>query len=390
MPNPFFGLFRGLRDALMQKPGAKPITPGFNPDAPPLTGYWNPDVLPALNPQRPPLAPNFDPAAALLRPPASMTPEAPPPHWYKNTPGRMVGGAPLQSAEEGDWLQERGMIRPGNDFSKKERLIEALKSGATGFLKATAETGNPRAGLGGLVAGAGFGAYDPRVGARGRYSMTEEPQLMARKQREQQEAEARAALENRQLDNQYRQAQIGRIDLQNQMDKAEEARRALEVEARTKRGGFIETSPGATIYDVNTGKSVFTAPGRPQAERSLSTSENLRRINAEEVAREGTPESIAQSSTEARRGETIASAPELFRSILQTGKKPDGEPATAQEVARAQSWLDKRMNQLYQQNLRHTRGVRERNKAKRVTGQTPAASQAQPKANLKDLEKLWR
>jgi len=383
-------------EALMQRPSAKPVTPGFNPDAPgpPLTGYWNPDapMPPVIERQNPPMVtPGFNPAEALS-PPAALTPkpEQPPPHWYKTTPGKSVGGAPLQSAEEGDFLHERGMIRPKNNFSFKERLIEGLKSGAVGALQGLAQTGNWKGALGGFAGGAGAGAYDPRVGARMRFSSTVEPGLAAQRQREQQEAEARAALENRQLDNRYREAQVGRIDLQNQMDRAEEARRALEAEARTKRGGFIETSPGATLYDVNTGKPAFTAPARPQAERPPSTSEQLRRADAEQTAAEGDVVKIATDSTNARRPEIIASAPEAFRSILQNGKGADGQPATAREIQRAQAWLDKQMNQLYQQNLRHTRGVRERNKAQRVTGGIPSAPKAQPTANLRDLEKLWR
>jgi len=424
MPNSFISLSRALRDALTQRPkkpvtpgidpdapstpgfdpaealaqrpSAKPVTPGFNPDAPgpPLTGYWNPDapMPPVIERQNPPMVtPAFNPAEALNAPAAmSPKPEQPPPHWYKTTPGKSVGGAPLQSAEEGDFLHERGMIRPKNKFSFKERLIEGLKSGAVGALQGLAQTGNWKGALGGFAGGAGAGAYDPRVGARMRFSSTVEPGLAAQRQHEQQEAEARAALENRQLDNRYREAQVGRIDLQNQMDRAEEARRALEAESKAKRGGFIETSPGATLYDVNTGKPAFTAPGRPQAQAERKPS------GAELTVDPSTGlsvEEMAEASYQNRGGDgyVLSKMPADIRRVLENEiVVEDGQErrATRKEITAARSDLDRAIKRQRDTDLRYTRGAI---RAKRVTGAAPLAqpsaakpqSKAQPTARRK-------
>jgi hypothetical protein len=398
MPVPFSGLFQGIRNALTQK-RADNWTPDADPPSkvPPLSsattpisaGNWTPDAeAPRLNPvalpdvARPNLAlatPNFNPAESLSLPAAMASkPEQPPPHWYKNTPGKLVGGAPLQSAAEGDFLQERGMIRPKNNFSVKERLMEALKLGATGAFQGMAQTGSLQGALGGFAAGAGFGAYDPRVGARTRFSLTQEPQLIAQQQRQQQEASARAALEKEQIDNQHKQAQIGRIDLQNQMDQAEALRRALETEAKARREGFVNVAPGASLYDTNAKQSVFTAPGR---EKPMSMPD----AEAEVTRQDGPVEKIARDSTEGQKEQIYASLPPQYRDWLTKGYSEVDVPAmdasgkstrqrvtpSAEEMMAAQKAYNDAYDRTYKQNLEYTKGIAKQKAAQKRTGQAP-------------------
>jgi len=321
-----------------------------------------------------------------------------PPHWFKSVPGRSVGGAPLSSAEEGDFLQERGMIRPRNNFSMKERVIEALKSGATGAFQGLAQTGDLGGALGGFTAGAGFGAIDPRVGARLRFATSVEPQLMAQKRREQETAQAQAALEQKQIENVRTR---GQIDL----DKANATRARAQAEAalrpkptqspapQMKLGRNRSTGQVGYYNTLDPAEAAQFEPHqlpRQQSTREQSTSERLRRADVEEIEKEGTVEQIAQDVVRGQRGSIISAAPEAFRSILQTGKRADGETATTQDVARAQDWLNKEMDRRYREQLRITQSIREQNKAKRVRGATPSSKPGASglKRNVNELPPL--
>ncbi|HKQ76733.1 MAG TPA: hypothetical protein VJ810_23765 [Blastocatellia bacterium] len=378
-------------------------TPGINPDAPmpPFTGRWNPDgPLPNAPANLPRVAPTFDPALALeMKPPASMNPQPEtPPHWFKSVPGRSVGGAPLSSAEEGDFLQERGMIRPRNNFSMKERVIEALKSGVTGAFQGLAQTGDLGGALGGFTAGAGFGAVDPRVGARMRFATSVEPQLMTQKRREQEQMQAQAALEAKQIENVRSRGQID-LDKAN----AERARAQAEAALRPKptqspapqmKLGRNRSTGQVGYYDtLNPAQAAqfeaYQFP-RQQSTGEPSTAEKLRRADTEEIEKEGTIKQIAQDVVRGQRGSIIASAPEPFRSLLQSGKRADGEAATAKDVEQAQDWLNKEMDRRYREQLRITESIREQNKAKRVRGATPSSNPGASglKRNVNELPPL--
>ncbi|MGH9937792.1 MAG: hypothetical protein ACREAM_16215, partial [Blastocatellia bacterium] len=234
--------------------------------------------------------------------------------------------------------------------------------------------------LGGGAVGAIGGKMNPTGGAEMRFNAWERPRM------EQDLAQQRAGEEyaTRQA---TAQARLEGLQSETALNQAR-AKKVLEPQAPkpayqpAPRWVAVAGEKGEPVYvDLNSPENygkTLTPYQNPAVAKTPSTSEALKKANTEEVAREGTVEEIAMKSTNERLPEVIASAGEHIRSILQTGKKPSGEPATAQEIERAQSWLNKQMNRLYQQNLRYTRGVRERNKAKRVTGQTPAATGSQP------------
>ena len=97
---------------------------------------------------------------------------------------------------------------------------------------------------------------------------------------------------------------------------------------------------------------------------------------------------IAQDVVRGQRDAIIASAPPVFRSVLQSGTRADGKPANAKDVQQAQDWLNKEMDRRYQEQLRVTESIREKNKAKRVTGGKPSAPSNTYKRNVNDLPPL--
>lgn len=414
MPNPFLNLFQGLRDALAN-PNARLTTPGINPRVkmPPLTGYWSradqaglPDALSA----NPPLAtPNFNPAEALS-PPKSVNPGldmsgagVPVPQL----PGRPGGPRPYDPVTKAEYdyvmqgakRDEAGNLTGGFKRSWKDALTAALVGAGQG---AQASPQYPLAGMLGGALGAGLGAaINPMAAREMVFDAVIAPRMMAEQQRAQQEAQLRAALEQAALNQQYKQAQIGRIDVQNQMDKAEAARRALEAEAKARREGVITVAPSAALYDLAAGKPVFIAPGRPQAEKPVSMAD----AEAERTAEEGSVEEIAAASTDARRDEIIASLPPKFRDILTKGYyeanvpavDAEGNPIAGQvtrqrmtpsdeEMMAAQKAFDQAYDRLLRQNIQYTRGVARRKAAeRRLGGKGRAPNTSIAPRNVNDL-----
>jgi hypothetical protein len=374
-------------------------TPGINPSAkmPPLTGYWSrADMagLPDASMVNPPLAtPSFNPAEALSSP-KNVNPgidtsgvgvPVPP------LPGRPGGPRPYDPVTkaqydyviEGAKRDADGNLTGGFKRSWKDSLKAALIGAGQG---AQASPGNPLAGMLGGALGAGVGtAINPMAGREMVFDATIAPGMLAEQQRAQQAAQFRAALEKEQLDQQYRQAQIGRIEHQNQMEQAEATRRALEAEAKAKREGFTSVAPGATLYNTVTGQPVYTAPGR---ERQMSMAD----AEGERAAEEGSVEEIAASSTDARHEEIISKLPPKFRDILTKGyyeadvpaMDAEGNPIAGQmtrqqvtpsdaEMMAAQKAFDQAYDRLLKINLRYTAGVAKRKAARRRTGKQGAS-----------------
>lgn len=386
MPNlyPFLNLFQ-----------YRITTPGINPKVkmPPLTGYWSradQAGLPDASNAKLPMVPlGFNPAEALSPPkinPDIDTSSAGVP--VPQLPGRPGGPRPYDPVTKAgyDYVMQGakrdadGNLAGGFKRDWKTSLQAALVGAGQG---AQASPSNPLAGMLGGALGAGLGAtIKPMEGREMVFDATIAPGMMAEQRRQQQEAQLRAALEKEQLDSQYKQAQIGRIDVQNQIDRAEATRRALEADARSKREGFLNVAPGATLYNTVTGQAVYTAQGR-ERQPSLADAE------AERAAEEGSVEEIAASSTDARRDEIIAGLPPKYRDILTKGAYETDVPAmdaegnptgqmtrqqvtpSDEEMMQAQRAFDQAYDRIYRQNLNYTKGVARRKASERRGGAKP-------------------
>lgn len=252
---------------------------------------------------------------------------------------------------------------------------------------------NPRdplmAGLGGAATAGIVTGVSPQAGREYQFDTAYAPEFEQRQAEEQKQAETGRKARMSDL-------QIAELESQVRTNAARELLYQRQAKAPT------EVSRGASIYDEKNqyiGTAPWTAGQSPEARPRRYTingklvdddgnvlfdagtkepplTELTRRAEADLDAEEGTASDIALSSTEARRPEVIAQAPEPLRSLLTTGKMPDGSDAYTEDITRAQAWLDGQMRTIAQQNEIYTKGVRRRAVADRARGGSGAAKPA--------------
>lgn len=305
-------------------------TPGFNPNAskrgrmmppPGPTSAPAPAPAPSVGPQ---LAnPEFNPSPSMSAP--TMTqPSMPPPDLEsarapmpQEIDRKLTGGTRLRSPEEEQFLRERGLIRP-NDFSIGDRIKESLKSAGVGALQGL-KTGSLTGALGGAIGSAGVGAYDPRLGARSRFATLYEPAIQAEKAQQAQQAQAQVGLEEKRADIELKKAQAARAGMLPPI--SADAPAIYDPNTKTLIQNPFDrpklTEVNGKLVD-NTGKVVYNGGDKP-----LTADE----AEAERARREGSQESIAQSSL---RGRLPSLQQNLLtpeeRRFVNGGVKPEDDP----------------------------------------------------------------
>lgn len=303
----------------------------------------------------------------------------PPPMWEGGKPAPdslppiAIRGVPIRSTAEFDYLNRRGMVRPENDFTKKERFMEGLKSGGIGALQGLA-TGGLGGALGGFVGGAAIGAIDPRVGARGRFAQTVEPRLQMQQQLDRQEAAAQAGIAQQQIENQQKQATTARTLLQNRLDEDEAKRKAAQPQ-------FTNLAPGATLYDEKTRQPVFTAPNRPQAEKPITEDQ----AEAQRLAGgEATVGKIVEDSLAGRDPQIRSQLPADYQKALADPSKADVDV-----LSKAQQMYTRLKDEERKRITAETTSVQKQKNAQRRTSSAKPLAAPSRRLNVNEASKRY-
>jgi hypothetical protein len=233
------------------------------------------------------------------------------------------------------------------------------------------------AGVGGAVAGAGFGAINPRGQRSMEFDERVRPQIAQRWQfedmdRAQRVAEAKAALEDM-------AARTNIANTQSQIQSRQAGDTLNQEKFDFERNQPMVLQPGATAYNTRTGQAVFTAQDRPKqpsaAELTIDPESGM------------SVEEMADASYNERGGDRYVydRLPERTRRILES------EPGTfaPEEVSSAARAYSDAINRQQKTDLGYTRGVIRR---KNLTGQRsrPSSQPSGHKRNINELPPLTR
>lgn len=276
----------------------------------------------------------------------------------------------------------------------KGRILEALKTAGLGFLQGAArDRENPlAAGIGGAVAGGGISAVSPKTGRGFQFETLERPRLEDQMRREEDRRKRGLADEDR----------ARAISMDDLKRRGMEANLA-DIQAQTRGRAVSSVPQGSALVNTTTGQPIYQSQPQPRAESTEFSSSPLGIFNRKTgqvttpaPAKPAKPPPQAESGLK-ELAEMKQSARELWRQsgqLLQGSTERQEAESTAREALAAYNQSVASFGERYGEWFETGQGTGGWSYTKRRQGQAqgakPVARPAQPTANLRDLERLWK